>query len=192
MLIGAATGFVAVLLLAACSANQPPAGHVGLQANLGQPYNTSNDDRDEASSEKGAGGCLLGGKRIRSWVSWEAHGCVQRQVAHGYNPNGPDHRATDDGHFTTVALTTGPRVAVPGLVVEPYASVEIGPAVTWLDTDLQDRTRFQPSGRAAVGLERWFGRLGLRLEASYLHTGTSDDEALREGSLGLAVLWGLP
>lgn len=173
-------------------ATTPAAGetYLGLQGNVGTPFNTQNTDRDEASSETVPGVCLFGGNRLRSWLAVEAHGCWQYQRAHGWNPDGPDHRSTTNGTFQTFAVTAGPRfILADVLPVEPYLSIEVGPAVSFLNTTRDDETVFDAAGRLAVGVERSvMAGVSARLEASYLHVGAEWDSSLRQANVGVALV----
>ena len=177
--------------------------YVGGGPTIGQPLNTGNDYEHEASSEKVPGGCLFAGWQLASWAGLEGQGCMQKQFAHGHNPNGPDQRQSVEGTYYTVAVTAGPVLRLPAdysvLGIEPYIGGGLGIAYTIRDTTRgsvdgrnDDDRNVQGALRLAGGLEREIAAgWSARVEMSYMNVGLRFDAgpALEQVNVGASLLY---
>jgi opacity protein-like surface antigen len=150
--------------------------YLGLQGEYTRPTeaSVSNDQRYEASSERGFAGSLFGGFELADWAALEGEAGWRRIELHGFN-NEIDALSAD-GHqslwygLASVVLYLPLRLLRP---VRPYATAGIGPGywqrrgrVTSTGASL-DGTGWCPARQAGVGLsitiaDRWLLRTGYR------------------------------
>ena len=116
------TGMLA--LLAACAAPQ----HIGVLGGIGDPLNTSQDDRIEADSADKPAASVAYGITPPWWLRAEAELGWRRSGLHGHNHGQHEESVTGDAHV--LALTGNAWFQPPfDWRIVPYAGGGVGPAL---------------------------------------------------------------